>query len=88
MVATPPEQRPFNKLAPRFPGALLLTKVFLTALDLQSFLPTWHHDKPNKLEYYQGKEMNKAFNNEYQVVKTENAEGARRFINWVQGIAA
>ena len=32
--------------------------------------------------------MNKAFNNELEVVNAENADGARRFINWVQGIAA
>ena len=79
-IATPSEQRPFNKLAPLFPGALWLTKMFLNSLDIQSFIPTWHHDKPNKLEQYQGAEINHAFNKEYQVVKAENAEEARELL--------
>lgn len=86
-ISTPPNIRESQELQPRFPFALFLVRNFLSAFDIQSFLPTWHHDKANKLEYYQGKEMNKAFNNEYEVVKCENADCARRFINWSQGIA-
>lgn len=86
-LSTPPDKRESQQLQPRFPFALFLVRNFLDAFDIQSFLPTWHHDKANKLEYYQGKEMNKAFNKEYEVVKCENADCARRFVNWSQGIA-
>lgn len=87
-LATPTERRTSQKLLSKFPGALFLTRVFLTAFDIQSFLPSWKHDKLNKLEYYQGKEMNKAFNNELEVVYAENVDGARRFVNWFSGVAA
>ncbi len=87
-LATPPADRKSEKLLARFPGALFLTRVFATAFDIRSFLPSWKHDKLNKLEYYQGKEMNKAFTNELELVGAENADGARRFINWIQGVAS
>ena len=73
-------------LAPKLPGALFLVRTFLTSLDLKSRTVNWSHDKLLKLEVYEADEKNKAFNNELEVVCAENADCARRFVNWVQGI--
>lgn len=73
---------------PRCPGALFLVRNFLRPLDFQKRLPEWNHDKLVKLQIYQGDEINSAFKNELEVVGAENADCLRRFVNWVQGIAA
>lgn len=84
--ATPEDDRPSDKLEQRIPFGLLLARTFFTTLDLQSFLVDWSHDKLNKLEYYGGKEMGYAFQNEYEVVKAENAFSARRGILKLCGV--
>ena len=73
---------------PSFPGALFLARTFLRPLDFQKRLPEWNRDKLVKLQIYQGDEINSAFRNELEVVGAENADCLRRFVNWVQGIAA
>lgn len=85
-LATPEDERSSDKLEQKIPFGLLLARTFFTTLDLQSFLVDWSHDKLNKLEYYGGKEMGYAFQNEYEVVKAENAFSARRGILKLCGV--
>ena len=75
-------------VAPSFPGALFLARIFLRPLDFQSRLPLWNHDKLVKLPIYQGDEINSAFRNELEVVGSENADCLRRLINLFSGIPA
>jgi hypothetical protein len=75
-------------IAPSFPGALFLARIFLRPLDFQSRLPQWNHDKLVKLSIYQGDEINSAFRNELEVVGAENADCLRRSINLLSGIPA
>lgn len=77
-----------EKVAPKFPWALFLARIFLRPLDLQSRLPLWNHDKLVKLAIYQGDEINSAFRNELEVVGAENADCLRRTINRAFGVAA
>ncbi|MBI3308286.1 MAG: hypothetical protein HYZ79_02820 [Candidatus Melainabacteria bacterium] len=77
-----------ERVAPNFPFALFLARIFLRPLDLQSRLPEWDHDKKVKLAIYQGDEINSAFRNELEVVGAENADCLRRTINRGFGLAA
>ena len=73
-------------VAPSFPGALFLARIFLRPLDFQSRLPLWNHDKLVKLQIYQGDEINSAFKNELEVVGAENADCLRRTSNRINGV--